>query len=90
MLGVHINITSYLLGFVKLTTFVHLTRLAAYLVSKSMCMVGYMEIPNQLTSEAIEAFKAIYETEFGESLTDSEAQEAGMRLLEFWDILTKA
>jgi len=48
-----------------------------------------MKTPNQLSREAIESFKAIYQEEFGETLTDDEVQEIAMRLLRFFGILNK-
>jgi len=50
---------------------------------------GRMKTPNQLSREAIESFKAIYQEEFGETLTDDEVQEIAMRLLRFFGILNK-
>ncbi|MEI6196807.1 MAG: hypothetical protein WCS42_21030 [Verrucomicrobiota bacterium] len=48
-----------------------------------------MKTPNQLSREAIEEFKAIYQEEFGKSLTDDEAQEIALRLLRFFGILNE-
>ena len=48
-----------------------------------------MQTPQQLSREAIEEFKAIYQEEFGEVLSDDEVQEIAMRLLRFFGILTK-
>ena len=45
--------------------------------------------PHQLSREAIDDFKAIYQEEFGEVLSDDEVQEIAMRLLRFFGILTK-
>jgi len=45
--------------------------------------------PQQLSREAIDEFKAIYQEEFGETLSDDEVQEIAMRLLRFFGILTK-
>ena len=50
---------------------------------------GSMNTPNQLSREAIEEFKAIYQEEFGEELADDEVQEIAMRLLRFFGILTQ-
>lgn len=50
---------------------------------------GCMNTPNQLSREAIEEFKAIYQEEFGEELSDDEVQEIAMRLLRFFGILTQ-
>jgi hypothetical protein len=51
--------------------------------------VDGMKIPNQLSREAIEEFKIIYQEEFGEILSDDEVQEIAMRLLRFFGILNK-
>ena len=51
--------------------------------------VNGMNTPNQLSREAIEEFKAIYQEEFGEILSDDEVQEIAMRLLRFFGILNK-
>ena len=53
-------------------------------------MIGSMKTqPQQLSREAIEEFKAIYQDEFGEILSDDEVQEIAMQLLRFFGILTK-
>jgi hypothetical protein len=49
-----------------------------------------MKTPQQLSREAIEEFKAIYQEEFGKSLTDDEAQEIALRLLRFFGILNES
>lgn len=54
-----------------------------------MSKVGNMKTPQQLSREAIEEFKAIYQEEFGKTLTDDEVQEIAMRLLRFFGILQK-
>ena len=51
--------------------------------------VSGMKTPNQLSREAIDEFKAIYQEEFGETLSDDEVQEIAMRLLRFFGILNK-
>lgn len=43
----------------------------------------------QLSPKAIKAFKAIYQDEFGEALSDAEAQAMGLRLLRLFDVLTR-
>jgi len=48
-----------------------------------------MKTPNQLSREAIEEFRAIYQDEFGETLSDDEVQEIAMRLLRFFGIMNK-
>lgn len=37
---------------------------------------------NMLPKEAIDEFKAIYKKEFGEEISDSEAYEKGLRLIQ--------
>ncbi len=49
--------------------------------------VADMKPPQQLSREAIEEFKVIYQEEFGEILSDDEVQEIAMRLLRFFGIL---
>jgi hypothetical protein len=46
-----------------------------------------MKTQQQLSREATEEFKAIYQEEFGETLSDDEVQEIAMRLLRFFGIL---
>ena len=48
-----------------------------------------METPNQLSQEAIEEFRTIYEEEFGKRLTDDEIQEIALRLLRFFGVLNQ-
>jgi hypothetical protein len=44
-----------------------------------------MDVPHQLSQEAIDRFKEIYLEEFGEAISDDQAQEMGLRLLRiFW------
>ncbi|MEI7729357.1 MAG: hypothetical protein WCO56_07280 [Verrucomicrobiota bacterium] len=49
--------------------------------------VAGMTTPQQLSREAIEEFRKIYQEEFGERLSDDEVQEIAMRLLRFFGIL---
>jgi len=46
-----------------------------------------MKTPQQLSRQAIDDFKAIYQEEFGQSLSDDEVQEIALRLLRFFGIL---
>jgi hypothetical protein len=46
-----------------------------------------MKTPQQLSREAIDKFKAIYKEEFGQLLSDDEAREMGLRLLNFLKFL---
>jgi hypothetical protein len=47
-----------------------------------------MKSPQQLSREAIDEFKTIYEAEFGVPLSDDEAQEIALRLLRLFALLT--
>ena len=49
-----------------------------------------MKTPQQLSRQAIDEFKAIYEEEFGRLLTDEEVQEIAFRLLRFFGILNQS
>ena len=51
--------------------------------------VDGMKTPQQLSREAIEEFKALYQEEFGEVLSDDEVREIATRLLRFFGILNK-
>jgi len=46
-----------------------------------------MKIPQQLSRQAIEEFRTIYQEEFGEHLSDDEVQEIALRLLRFFGVL---
>jgi hypothetical protein len=48
-----------------------------------------MKTPRQLSRQAIEEFKAIYQAEFGQTLSDDEVQEIAIRLLRFFGILNQ-
>lgn len=48
-----------------------------------------MKTPSQLSHEAINEFKAIYQEEFGETLSEDEVHEIATRLLRFFGILNK-
>ena len=48
-----------------------------------------MKTPQQLSRQAIDEFKAIYQEEFGKSLSDDEVQEIALRLLRFFGILVR-
>ena len=48
-----------------------------------------MKTPQQLSRQAIDEFKAIYQEEFGQSLTDDQVQEIAIRLLRFFGILNQ-
>lgn len=49
-----------------------------------------MKTPQQLSRQAIDEFKAIYQEEFGIVLSDDEVQEIAVRLLRFFGILSKS
>jgi hypothetical protein len=49
-----------------------------------------MNTPQQLSRQAIDEFKAIYQEEFGKSLSDDEVQEIALRLLRFFGILNES
>jgi hypothetical protein len=49
-----------------------------------------MKTPQQLSREAIDEFKAIYQDEFGKALSDDEVQEIALRLLRFFGILAES
>lgn len=51
-------------------------------------MVSGMKTPQELSRDAIDEFKAIYQEEFGKTLSDDEVKEIAMRLLRFFGILS--
>ena len=51
--------------------------------------VSSMKTPQQLSRQAIDEFKAIYQEEFGQSLSDDEVKEIAVRLLRFFGILIR-
>jgi hypothetical protein len=48
-----------------------------------------MTVPQTLSRQAIDEFKAIYRDEFGNTLSDSEVHEIAMRLLRFFGVLVQ-
>ena len=48
-----------------------------------------MKTPHQLSRQAIEEFKTVYQEEFGQTLTDDQVQEIALRLLRFFGILNQ-
>jgi hypothetical protein len=46
-----------------------------------------MKSPAQLSSEALAEFKAAYQEEFGELLSDDQAREMALKLLRFFGVL---
>ena len=67
----------------------NLAGLPSYVIQCRSGKVDDMKPPQQLSREAIEEFKVIYQEEFGEILSDDEVQEIAMRLLRFFGILNK-
>jgi len=68
----------------------HLPYLAsqtAFVWQRQAGKVDGMKAPQQLSREAIEEFRTIYQEEFGEILSNDEVQEIAMRLLRFFEIL---
>ena len=63
------------------------TRLPSFLRARRLDKVKNMKTPQQLSREAIEEFKVIYQEEFGQILADDEVQEIAFRLLRFFGIL---
>ena len=49
-----------------------------------------MKTSNSLSENAIQAFKAAYEAEFQETLTDEEVREIAYNLLRFFEVIRKA
>lgn len=66
-----------------------LAKVAPFFQNRCASKVASMKTPQQLSREAIEEFKAIYEEEFGNRLTDEEVQEIALRLLRFFGILNR-
>ena len=48
-----------------------------------------MKTPQQLSRQAIDEFKAHYQEEFGQELSDDEVQEMALRLLRFFGVLVQ-
>jgi len=48
-----------------------------------------MKTPQQLSRQAIDEFKVIYQEEFGKTLSDDEVQEIALRLLRVFGILVR-
>ena len=66
-----------------------LARLPSFVRQQRAGNVDGMKTPQQLSSKAIEEFKAIYQEEFGETLSDDEVREIATRLLRFFGILNR-
>jgi hypothetical protein len=63
------------------------THFAAYFHHSLVDILDFMKKTEQLSRQAIDEFKAIYQEEFGETLNDDEVQEIAQRLLRFFGIL---
>ena len=48
-----------------------------------------MKTPKSLSENAIQAFRAAYEAEFQEKLTDEEVREIAYNLLRFFEVIRK-
>ena len=48
-----------------------------------------MEPPATLSRQALDEFKTIYREEFGEAISDGEAEEMAIRLLRLFDLLSR-
>ena len=46
-----------------------------------------MAMNHKLSAKALKEFREIYKEEFGEDLTDDEAEEIAMRVIKFFHIL---
>ena len=56
----------------------------------AMLLLGTARLDAKDFDGAIDEFKAIYQEEFGETLSDDEVQEIGLRLLRFFGTLANA
>lgn len=91
-LGIEVCIIAYYCIFVNhlgIPNLPHLASHTPFVRQQQAGKVGNMNTPQQLSREAIEEFKAIYQEEFGEILSDDEVQEIAMRLLRFFGIVNK-
>jgi hypothetical protein len=66
-----------------------LARLLPFVRQRPAGKVDDMKTPQQLSREAIEEFRTIYQKEFGEVLSDDQVREIATRLLRFFGILNK-
>lgn len=60
------------------------------LTTLNLASMPISSVPCRLSSEATRAFQEIYHEEFGEQLSDDEAQVRGAQLLKFFAILTQS
>jgi hypothetical protein len=49
-----------------------------------------MKTPQQMSREALDEFKAAYEEEFDQNLSDDEVREIAHRLLRFFGIISRS
>jgi hypothetical protein len=73
----------------QVTSLPNLASQTPFVWRRQVRKVSGMNTPHQLSREAIDEFKSIYQEEFGEVLSDDEVQEIAMRLLRFFGILNK-
>ena len=66
-----------------------LARLPPFVRQRPAGKVDGMNTVQQLSREAIEEFRNIYQEEFGQILSDDEVQEIALRLLRFFGILIR-
>jgi hypothetical protein len=67
----------------------HPTSLPSFFYNRCIGKLSGMKTPQQLSHQAIEEFKAIYQEEFDQSLSDDEVREIAVRLLRFFGILVQ-
>ena len=84
-----LSVLEHKLVFLSIKHLPKLASLAPYVPQSHTGKVDDMKPPHQLSREAIDEFKVIYQEEFGEILSDDEVQEIAMRLLRFFGILEK-
>jgi len=87
--SVIVSIAPYFALFVKILGLPNLAIQPPCVRQQRASKVDGMKRSQQLSREAIEEFKAIYQEEFGEVLSDDEVQEIATRLLRFFGILRK-
>lgn len=67
----------------------HRAKPPSFVRQRCTSKLGGMETPQQLSRQAIEEFRTIYQEEFCQCLTDDEIQEIALRLLRFFGILVQ-
>jgi hypothetical protein len=76
-------------GYPQAGTFVAIGKVARLFSLSRPVKLNGVNTPQQLSREAMDEFKAIYEEEFGQNLSDDEVQEIAVRLLRFFGILAQ-